>query len=358
MFSRKEYELPITKDYIAHWGMLEGIREIIQNALDSESPFEWEFTEGVLSIHSRYSKLEPKTLLLGSTTKADNKDQIGAFGEGYKLALLVLHRCGYPIRIINNDTIWTPEFRFNTRYETDILYIVESKTPSKHEGVTFEISGLSHEDMGEIKMSCLNMQEHIGERKITSKGRILIEQQGRLYVGGLFICDVDTRYGYDIKPEFVTLERDRHTIDSWDLSRVTKDMWFETNDFDLICEGIEKELPDFKHAQYGSPEVIKEAVYRHFRKKNPDAVLAQNQKELEALVEQNLNVYVVGPIFHAVVSSSSSYKEENKRALNVRAETPTECLKKWFKENRQYLRRQAIVSMKEVINKSKDWKSR
>ena len=78
----KVYELPISIDYVQHWGMAEAIREIIQNALDSESPFAYTLEDNTLTISSSHARLEPTSLLLGSTTKADNKEAIGSFGEG------------------------------------------------------------------------------------------------------------------------------------------------------------------------------------------------------------------------------------------------------------------------------------
>ena len=62
--SSKTYELPLSKDYVRHWGMSEAVRELIQNGLDSDSPFEWETREEdqTLVIRSRFAKLEPKTL--------------------------------------------------------------------------------------------------------------------------------------------------------------------------------------------------------------------------------------------------------------------------------------------------------
>ncbi len=94
MLSRA-YELSLSKQYVSHWGMADGVRELLQNALDSESPFEWEFKDGSLFLHSRYSKLEPRTLLLGQTSKAEDTTAIGSFGEGYKIAMLVLTRAHF-----------------------------------------------------------------------------------------------------------------------------------------------------------------------------------------------------------------------------------------------------------------------
>ena len=104
----KTYELTLCKSYVSRWGVPEAIRELIQNALDSDSPFkyEWKRTrEGawVLVLMSEFTTLPPQTLLLGYTSKADDEESIGSFGEGYKLALLVLARNGYDIDMFNGD---------------------------------------------------------------------------------------------------------------------------------------------------------------------------------------------------------------------------------------------------------------
>ena len=47
-------------------------------------------------------------LVLGETTKYDNENQIGKYGEGLKLALLVLVRNGHQLEIKTQEQIWTP----------------------------------------------------------------------------------------------------------------------------------------------------------------------------------------------------------------------------------------------------------
>lgn len=39
----KIYPLSLTKDYVSRWGMVEAVRELIQNSLDSSAPFKYEF---------------------------------------------------------------------------------------------------------------------------------------------------------------------------------------------------------------------------------------------------------------------------------------------------------------------------
>lgn len=353
MFS-KAYELSLSKQYVSHWSMVEGVRELLQNAIDSESPFEWGFKEGALYLYSKFSKLEPKTLLLGSSSKTDDAESIGSFGEGYKIAMLVLTRLGYDVTIYNGKTIWKPEFRFNTTYESDMLYIVSTKAKVINEGVTFKVAGLSDFDIAQITDTCLHMQKEIGEIKQTQYGRVLMSKPGRLYVGGLFICTTDLKYGYDIEPRHITLERDRQTVSHWNLRETTTKMWFDLDDLDLTIKLMEADIPDLADAEYTATGVVKEACYRHFIEKHPDAVIAKSQAELDELVTKGMTVTVYSGYYGNIVKSSSSYKDyvKNKKL----DQTPQQELEEWFSCNKQHMRRHAIVAFKHLIRDSEGWR--
>ena len=131
----RRYELSLSENYVSNWGLVEAIREIFQNAIDQENmarpPKDWYddvekespnkmfFNFAVdshnpnkyrtLSIGNKESILDVNSLLLGETTKSDDKRAIGKFGEGYKLALLVLTRLGKKIKIFNYGAreVWT-----------------------------------------------------------------------------------------------------------------------------------------------------------------------------------------------------------------------------------------------------------
>lgn len=351
LFNSKSYELPIARDYVRHWGMAEAVREIIQNAIDSDSPFEYEITGDTLVVRSRFAKLAVNTLLLGSTSKADMKGKIGSFGEGYKIALLVLTREGYPVRILNGDRVWTPGFVHSRQFDAEVLCIEDTLASRKVEGLEFEVSGLSPSDIEQVRASCLFMQNHIGALISTSFGNILLEQPGRLYVGGLFVCKTKMKYGYDIKPEFMRLERDRQTVSTFDLTDVTVKMWYETERFDQIAEMIDEGCDDMKWAEFSAPEMVKEACYRHFQKQHPGAVIAKDQKELKALIERGMTKVVVHERYYPFVSSAPSYASTPR----IRIACPQEVLENWLRENRSEMRTKAIVSFKDVLAQAKDW---
>lgn len=354
MFNRI-YELPLSKDYVRHWGVVEAVRELFQNALDSDSPFEYVIGVNSLQISSRFSKLEPKTLLLGTTSKADCKDKIGSFGEGYKIALLVLSREGRSVSILNGDRVWTPEFRYSNQYEDEILCIKESKYPAgRGKGLVFVINDLSQSELEQIKSTNMHMWDKIGQIIETSYGRILIEHPGKLFVNGLFVCDTELKYGYDVKPEFLKLERDRQTVSSFDLKFLAKDMWFETAQFEKIAFMISEEYPDMSYANYGTPALVKEACYQLFMDQYPGSIVASSQTELKQMVERGMQkvVYIGSSPYSESIRSSASYSNIVMPTLK----SPSEKMDEWFKENRGHMRREAIVAFKVLLEESQKWK--
>lgn len=361
----KTYELSLTKTYVSRWGMTEAVRELIQNSLDSDSSFQYEFIRQdgagdlwTLRLTSEHATLTPETLLLGATSKADRTDAIGSFGEGYKIALLVLTRLGYDTSILNGDLIWKPRFRFSRSFGADLLVVDEHlNTGPKNRGLSFLVHGLTEKDVIAIRASCLKMHTITGEVKTTKYGTILMDYPRKLFVGSLYVCDTEMRCGYNIDPGYVTLERDRQTVSGWELSSMTLKMWYDTGEFDRVAKMIADELPDVEHARYDSNEMVKEACWRLFRERHPGKLIAGSARELEEKVKQGMTetVYVGGGMYHAV-STSPSYRRELPR-LDRPTKTPTDVLTNFLKDHRDLMRTKAIVAFKELIETSKTWKS-
>ena len=91
----KIYELPIAINYVHNWTVEDAIREILQNAIDSSTDghkLSITYSNGMLGITNMGINLDISSLVLGSTSKTDHTKYIGTYGEGYKLALVVLLR--------------------------------------------------------------------------------------------------------------------------------------------------------------------------------------------------------------------------------------------------------------------------
>ena len=91
-----ELVFPISLDYLgkeASWGPWHIVRELGQNAFDADPDFRVFKDNGTLVVEDGGESLEERHLILGVTEK-DEADR-GKFGEGLKLALLILTRMGY-----------------------------------------------------------------------------------------------------------------------------------------------------------------------------------------------------------------------------------------------------------------------
>lgn len=359
----KIYPLSITKEYVSHWGMVEAVRELIQNSLDSSAAFKYEFKKEyngsfTLLLTSEDVTLAPHTLLLGATGKRHSSDTIGSFGEGYKLALLVLLREGFDVTILNGAVEWHPKFEFSRAFGYEQLVIEETPlTQIVNTSLIFRVSGLTEDGVEAVRGCCLKMQGDIGAIRTTAMGEILLDRPGELYVGDLFVCKTEMEYGYSVLPRYLKLERDRQTVDNWDLRCLTRDMWYATKDYDEIATLIARECPDLSYAQYSAPDVVKEACYNHFKEKHPGEVIAKTNAQLNELVKQGMTVYVGSSNYHDVVSSSRSYQQEMAKVIPKKL-LPAEVLEQWLRENRKEMRGKAIESFRKEIleNEALQWK--
>lgn len=356
--SKKIYELSLVRDYVRHWGMVEAVRELIQNSLDSDSPFVYEIEDQddgrfTLALRSEFAQLPVRSLLLGSTSKAESPDSIGSFGEGYKIALLVLAREGFEVLIFNGDKQWRPLFQMSSKFNEEILCVEEKPMPFRHTGLTWRVCGLDQSQVDEVRASCLQMQSHIGSIHSTPKGDILLERPGKLYVGGLFICDTELKYGYNVKPEFVKLERDRKTVDGWDLKTITYGMWVAQGNMETLAELIEAEAPDVEWARWGASEMVKDACYRLFRSKHPGKIVAKDKAELEAMIKKGMtNTVYVGASYGACITGSSSYRSET---FHAPPPSPKAQMEAWFKKAKYHMHVDAQKSFDDLLSKSANW---
>lgn len=350
-------ELPLSRDYVRHWGVREAVKELIQNAIDSDSPFEYSFYGDTLTIISRESSLEARTLILGATSKADKADKIGSFGEGYKIALLVLTREGLPVYVRNGYCDWVPSFVHSENYGDEVLCITEHPAERVGQGLEFVIGGLSHQQASDIRDSCLLMQDEMDDVIQTSRGSILPSRPGKLYVGGLFVCDTQLSFGYDMKPEYLVLERDRMTVSDFDVKWQAKDMWFSTKQWDRIAELMEANTPDLEYADHGCPELVKEACFRQFQKNNPGAIAVSSQKEMEAAVAKGMTKTVYcGGGYYSAVTKSESYSASVGHL--VRVQTPQEYLASWAEKNQRLMSHPLRIAFKAVISAASEWRAK
>lgn len=245
----KRVPISISADYVAHWGNWEAIRELLQNAIDTKD-YLVEEHDCNLTITSRGGKIPIKALLLGNSGKRDDDEAIGTYGEGLKLAMVVLLRNGKTLSIKNGNDLWTPIFEYSDLFEGESLSVViEENVYPGEEDVVVTVSGLNWSDMEEFYENYVDLPS-LGEGEIgaeSSRGIALYRKyetddeageaefadrlDSRVFVNGLYVGTVPGKYFYDysFRPEYLNLDRDRNTVPRWEFQYETTRLLASSN---------------------------------------------------------------------------------------------------------------------------------
>lgn len=329
-----KYELSLTRAYVPDWGLTDAVRELFQNALDQqtvnpENTMFWGYDEETeaLVIGNKLSILEPKSLLLGSTTKADNPDTIGQFGEGYKVATLVLTRLDKAVTFYNYGAkeVWTSRFSKSRKYGVEILvFEIDKKYPwtkVPDNNLSIIVENISLDEFAEIEETILHMRPS-ANTWLNSKGEILLDEndQGKMFVNGLYISsDASFCYGYNFLPNCVKLDRDRRLIPGFELKWTIAQMWAtldieDDETTEAIVRMVAQSKPDVEYlriANSGQRQAVKSIsnnVYAAFTKAHgQNAIAISSTEELNSVPEGRTPI-IVEQTYKDLLEDSDDYE--------------------------------------------------
>jgi hypothetical protein len=239
---KSKYELTISLDYVPDWGVVEAVRELFQNAIDNEAvnpanKMMFKKVGDTLTVANRQSRLSLDTLLLGCSSKVGDERTIGQHGEGYKIALVVLLRNNKKVRFLNYgaNEIWETRIVNSRRYNgAKVVQIEVDKTPiwkrTPDNDLTILVEGITDEEYAAIIKSNITLRKREGLLKdyvSTPYGDLLLEDSdaGRIYIKGLYVCDIKgLKCGYNID-RAMKLDRDRGLIAESDAMMETSRIW-------------------------------------------------------------------------------------------------------------------------------------
>jgi hypothetical protein len=295
--TNKTYQLTVNPDYVPSWGVWEGCREFIQNCIDGDNA-SCRF-EGNTLILSNSGKLDISTLLIGSTSKATDKTKLGQFGEGYKLGFLALARQDVAVTVYTgNGTIWYPELQYSELYQSMILSIIEKESNGVEEGIVIKIV-LTEEQKEEIQTKYLGLRDN-GKTTITTKGIILHDEKfkGKLFIGGLFILDTKTIWGYNFPISAFEINRDRNFARSYEVLSAIASVYLSGFDEGLIpistiYEGVINGIADFENIVerrylYNN---FTTAFYEHFKATNGTKYVYSSEEGRTELLDCGIPLY-------------------------------------------------------------------
>jgi hypothetical protein len=346
----KSHTLTMSPDYVGDWGFWQACREILQNSIDqcresfqSDMVFDYDVDRKQLRIGATKCRITPKTLLLGNTTKRGNRDRLGEHGEGYKLAMLVLLRNSYSVEISNGSEVWLPRLEHSPEFDEHVLRVDRvSANGNEFDGVVFTIRDVNQDKFGEV---CANyLPGHDGDR-------ILEEdfQRGRIFVGGLFVCDVKgLSYGYDFRPGRLKMDRDRQLLDSFDVMRKSAALWSEIGDTSrLYKETVERETKDTELV-WGYLDADQQ---QHFT----DRFVKDNPGKTPVACTKDAEHYKCGPLV-IVNSQLAALLHRMKKFVTYQPEgAPSVQLEAFAEKYRWHLGEQGRRDLDDLIKASVNW---
>ncbi|PHR92006.1 MAG: hypothetical protein COA69_09580 [Robiginitomaculum sp.] len=277
-----QIELSLSTDYVSHWGLWEALRELYQNAMDEEL---WEIRHDSesLRIITKGGQLARESLLLGASTKSGDSGKRGQYGEGYKLALLVLCRLGHAVTIRTGGEVWTPRLVDSETFGARVLAIDIQPDDVKTDGVTICVEGVTEEQFLECETNlCMDFGV------LSDPGQV-----GRIYVGSLYVCTMpDFKRGYSFKVGEIELDRDRQMVKQLDLSWATSKLWANEEQDESAIGLMEEEAPDtqyISHLAYSHSPAVK-----HLDRTFPvDVVPVSTQEEIQEAVAAGVKYRLV-----------------------------------------------------------------
>lgn len=300
----RKIELTITPNYVSDWNFQDAVRELIQNGTDQQTldpknvfKISYDEQENILQLSNSESTLEINTLLLGCSTKSNNTDTVGQFGEGYKIAALVLNRLGKTFSVYNNskDEIWISKFEYSEVFNEKVLMFEIIPNHTSNDGLVIEIENVTSDEYNSLYDVWIGMPGAENHKAIeTSYGRIFTEKdmRGRTFVNGLTVeKEKNLYFGYDFKPQYITVERDRKSCSTWDMRNTTSKMICEALDngdlnikdlMEIANDGSFYDIYNIQYQTYTEKgRKVKDMIISDFDGNNHSAIPVGNQSDYD-----------------------------------------------------------------------------
>jgi hypothetical protein len=240
-----EMTYPVSPNYVKDWTALRGAAEFVSNALDEDPNATVAYADGVLTISDNGPGIPEEGLILGYSSKGDT--DIGQFGEGAKIASLVLARAD-DIGAIRVETVG---YGFVPTLETrNILNGIaprRSKTPPQVLVYTFFKSErtvgtkVTIECSPDLAAEVIGRFRHLSEpgyRAPVGAADIMFDgEPGRLYIGGVLVSKQPrflASYDFPLAAAKTAQNRDRTVIENQALTALVSGALAECADPDVI----------------------------------------------------------------------------------------------------------------------------
>lgn len=208
------------------------------------------------------------------------------------------------------NEVWESRFKNSEKWLEKILAFYISKKETEDTGLCIEVGNVSWEEYRGLSDVWMKFDEddYMGMNVVdTSYGEILTDEDfsGKVYVNGLFVnCNADLKYGYNFKPKYIKLERDRKACDSFDAREITCRMIAEgmvSGDIpiDEVNRMVNENVDDVYNFEYNTYEndvqKVQEVLLNAFDEQNPQpySIPVSSQDEIKKVKSYGGNPVVV-----------------------------------------------------------------
>ena len=308
--------------------------------------------------------------MLGNTTKDGDVNQIGSFGEGYKLAMLVLARDGFDVTINNyaKKEVWAPKIIRSRRYDSDLLVVDVNKglfKSKESDNLVFEIKGVTQDMFYNIKSHMLFLQDGLSVIE-TDRGEVLLDEdkQGHIYVNGLFIEKMrgNVLFGYNMKAKAISLDRDRKAVDVFQLTWDTSWMWSKLAKThpDMFKDLLSAGSLDIQYIISSGTNAndVEDIAYDDFvNNYGVNAIPVDNQIDHDEASRKypSADIVIVPTLSRTLIRKSQRYISNLSNISTVTKKTPYEILSNFYENYRDVLTTDAAHDFNEILESSVDW---
>jgi hypothetical protein len=227
----RRYSLNISPRYAANWGVWEVCREIVCNAMDADSLFtQHSPDDNTLIVETSTEPTLAQLFMVGEGTKCAGGETIGQFGEGFKLAALAASRTSGASLVAETST-------------KRISFGIERCHEVDADGLVALIEDIDQPDIKGLRVS-VNM----ARAGVIMHGRILDKTESgpipkhdplmmKIYVKGVWICDLARPSLYDWNLNNLTINRDRNIASETSIA-IYMSSELEWGDNDAILAGL------------------------------------------------------------------------------------------------------------------------
>jgi hypothetical protein len=366
----KVIQLTLSQNYVSDWGVWEGIREFIQNARDS-GEFNITYTDNSVEITTFSGAIDKQYLILGNTKKREDSRTIGTYGEGFKLAILVLLREGKKITIHNGRDIWIPYFAKHSELEHECLNIqINENVLEDSEEVKFIVEDLTTEEIQLCQSNTLYSQELNIVAEYEGSSCWMANNHPKIFVGGLYVCDLNKKYllSYNFDPSVLQLDRDRKSVCTFSVSYQATRMVTLSGNYDLLSYLAEHSAEDisdyysfeestYTYSSFTESEVVakkelKEIVSESFIKKHGEKAYPINnqwsdkEKRIKTIksIEAGYIPVVIKSGYYKMLSHAVKDKKFADFSFNV-----SEEIVKFFEQNKKHLRSKSKKELEKIV---------